>query len=606
MHSSSGARGRRPRGERRTPGTIDRQALRNWQQASAVKLRKHRQEERLASRRNRSSSQATVTTPGSLPSTDTTVLRGSLETLLLNDNNNATTAEATLTTLHQALTTTGPNGLAVLRELVQTEPEKARRLVQGLLHQVGAQPNGTALHILAILSLPDASPVAGESDAYYGNAAANLRYSDLLLESFHVLLPLWKRDWSSPTWNDLVGQAVAQDATAWSRRLLYDSQVWSSLVAHLPATSYVCAAILQNDTQHYGSFFLEHLTPARLAMLLQQTAASTDTSANRTSLIAETAWMIEGVARREASAVQSLVDASQSNLLDVIVHALCESPPTVQLPLVRAIGHMAVTQDGQYVPRLLSHTGFINAMASLLGNNKNNPPTTPAVLGEALSTLSCLWCDSGRSNHPATTIALASWLVPVTDLVLQSSFTIQGQALRALAVGLGPPPGLPPGTTTETALWTDPYTLPYVLKEYVYQVQPDRLRHLLQVLLDVLGRPDADVHLWALQVLSVLLQHTTTTRDYWLDLPDSLDRLEGFLLGHQYASEAVAERAADLLDDYFDDVMGGSDEEADSNWPADSMRLPPTPPVLAVLTPPAGRGRGRVLPAWMVQQQQKP
>lgn len=201
-----------------------------------------------------------------------------------------------------------------------------------------------------------------------------------------------------------MGQLIAQNATSWTAALLKSDdqnqfpRTIQALVHALPQTSHVCAALLQYDTAHYGSFYTPHLTNAKVIQLL--------TCTNNHTLQTEAAWMVEGLARREIQTVHHFVQDTTNGLLHHMIAILNnhnQTPPTVQLPLWRAMGHLAVADEGTLLPKLLQTTGLVQAGTHML---QQPHTTTTAVLSEALATIACLLCDAGIPNHPSTTIAM--------------------------------------------------------------------------------------------------------------------------------------------------------------------------------------------------------
>lgn len=595
---------------------LDRQTIRAGRAASAVRLRKQKQEERLALRRNVSKGNANSSASTSAAAIDKPSWEAAVQALVNSNHNNtnklSSSGEDPLVTLSRA----GSAAHSLWQQMIAQDTEKSCQVIEAIVHRLNnndsaAQSTAAALSLLIVLASPEASPLSS-ADNYYG--AAPLCWGDLFLDASAVLIDLWNRNLQSTTWSALVGMLVAQDATAWTPRVL---DLWPRLVQALPQTLHACAALIFYDNTAWGRFFLQHLAPSQLAHMLQlppATGGDNNNNFDDDTALVETAWMVEGLSRREPAAVQALLQETTlvTNMVSLLLLPTSSSP-RVQLPLWRAIGNFAVSNQGQYVTALLEsqQPALLQAGVQVL---TSGAATTTTVRVEALSTMACLLVDAGSPQHPSTTIALPAWLSHLLQTLVTSTFDVQRQALSTLTLTLGPPPVAASANNNNTDVppipWSqEPFTLPTILSQYIIQQgQGAALRQLLQVLLDILHRPDADAHGHALHLLYILFQHAATpARTAWLELDDALHCLEEFLVKSN-VSERVADLAARILDDFFASVRhdgdDGDDDDGDQHHEEEagntfSFGTPPSQP----RSPPAGRGRGRVLPAWMVQRQ---
>ena len=581
---------------------LDRQTIRAGRAASAVRLRKQKQEERLALRRNVSKGNAYSSASTSAAVIDKPAWEAAVQALVNSNHNNtnklSSSGEDPLVTLSRA----GNAAHSLWQQMIAQDTEKSCQVIEAIVHRLNnntAQSTAAALSLLIVLASPEASPLSS-ADNYYG--AAPLCWGDLFLDASAVLIDLWNRNLQSTTWSALVGMLVAQDATAWTPRVL---DLWPRLVQALPQTLHACAALIFYDNTAWGRFFLEHLAPSQLAHMLQRplaTGGDNDTNNNNfdddTALV-ETAWMIEGLSRREPAAVQALLQETTlvTNMVSLLLLPTSSSP-RVQLPLWRAIGNFAVSNQGQYVTALLEsqQPALLQAGVQVL---TSGAATTTTVRVEALSTMACLLVDAGSPQHPSTTIALPAWLSHLLQTLVTSTFDVQRQALLTLALTLGPPPVAASAHNNNNDLapipWSqEPSTLPNILSQYIIQQgQGAALRQLLQVLLDILHRPDADSHGHALHLLYILFQHATEARTAWLELDDALHFLEEFLVKSN-VSERVADLAARILDEFFANVRHDDDGDGDQRHEVEagnpfSFGTSPSQP----RSPPAGRATHR-------------
>ena len=565
----------------RKAGLLDRATFRRAQNEYTVRLRKQKKEERLAARRQLGN----LTATGAV-ARDTTTLQHTLQALCA-ESFDQNQFEHQLPLLLNELTETGSASVSLLSQLLENHPESAKRLVERLLPYLTKTELGeVALRILAVLSSPEASPSSASNENYYG--AASPRWADFLIAHSEEIVHLWReKHIGNSTWSAWISDLVAQDATVWSSWILRDDDrnLWPRLVHALPQTLPVCAAVLYYDASKYGMSFLRDLTALQLAQLLASTALD---SVQRT----EVAWMVEGLARREPLAVRALLD-SEAGLIAAITSRLLQSDvlPAVLLPLWRALGHFAVANNGSFVQDLLSHQSVIHAGVMLLQQARNIPTT---VVVEGLDTLACLLFDVGTANHLSTTIAAPAWVPRLANLVSSTAvYDIQCHAWQAMSVALCPPPNC-----ENTFVESQVHEL--VTKD------PHALRSLLQALHDVVTRPDLHVQKAALDVLEQLLhQSCSPVLLLWIEIDGGKDGT--VTLGHLSVNGAdvVAEQAGRLLDMYFDE---DENEDVAATFSFDIPAGQSPTQAFSAMSPPQipqigqGRGRGRVLPAWMSKQ----
>jgi hypothetical protein len=328
--------------------------------------------------------------------------------------------------------------------------------------------------------------------------------------------------------------------------------------------------------------FLEYLRPAQLAQLL---SSSSFDDLQRS----EVAWMVEGLSRREGRSVETLLKP-EFGLVDAILSLLIQAnvSPQISLPLWRALGNAAVAEDGKYVPVLLQSSLLLQAGTMILQEHYGG---TTSVLVEGLDTLSSLLFDAGVINHPST-IAARAWLPHFPQVLHSSIHEIQRHAWQTVSVALKTPPGNEHRGAE--------------LELQVYLARDSRaLRVLLQALHLATTRPDVDMQLAALDVLEGFLnssQHSETY-SHWMEIDSGDETLQRLSL---QGTGPVAERAGYILEMHFDDEDSEDDVPPDSSAEPFSFGTSTKTPGLAAsgsaLSIPVGRGRGRVIPAWMSKQ----
>jgi hypothetical protein len=640
---------------------LDRASVRLSHNQRSVRLRKQKQEERLAARRqigsynddpprhpdnvNGDDGTTRVTSAWNRNREATTLTAAvaaaaAAAASTANDNNSiAATDAATATSVTQCLQTLSgaqpleqalpaastliangarPAGLSVLRLFVEEHSPQAKIVVEKMLASLSVvqtladphatQAQGTAFRILAILTSPEASPEPDETTSYYGTPPP--RWDDFLIPHVDHILQLWRtRYMDDPSWSAWISALMARNVAPWTSGIVRNDN-WPPMVHALPRTLPACAAMTYYDTSQYGMWFLQHLLPQHVAELLKM-----DTALDATQRT-EVAWMLEGLARREGRAVEALLEPT-AGLLPAVLKWLVgpplppistttatvprpppAAPPSVQLPLWRMLGHCAVASDGALVHHLLSQEEVIQAGVTLL--QQSTTTFSKTVLVEGLETLSCLLFDAGTIHHPSTTIAAPAWLPHLAHLLPTTAHEVQLHAWQAMAVALRPPVGHE-NAHSESMLQQ--------LIVSTNTVPQGGLRTLLQALLDAMRRPDTDLQRATLDVLQMLLRRTPSTHGVWIEIDRGDQVLHGLSLN---GVGSVAELAADIVDEFFD-----QDDDDDSDFDGATMNSNRhqsefsfgVPAFGAAVTavdtaPPAGqgRGRGRGTPAWMSQQ----
>ena len=316
------------------------------------------------------------------------------------------------------------------------------------------------------------------------------------------------------------------------------------------------------------------------------------------------------------------------------------------LPLIRTLGNIATCCDGYYVPTLLSiseGTGSSNAIpsSSLLCQaivswmQIIDGPSFPssdlqAIAIEVTWMTGTLLCDVGYANHPSTTVACPMILIPLCQTLVHARTSLEWK--RHLLWNLWNALSQPP---EKDGMEEEEDTRPIrdeILKQ-VYQISQIRY-----TLVQSLNSSDVDVIHVSLKILDAMHRRLVADRQeshQWTVLQhfqevDCLNALEGVCdsasAAYSYGAgrswedsnlgmEACAELSAELIDDFYQDDLEeegsgeldgvGGGTAVDTNGQV-VFRFGPvpsiagaTPAAQAPMNPSLGRGRGRVVPAWM-------
>ncbi|KAL7580766.1 hypothetical protein ACA910_001047 [Epithemia clementina (nom. ined.)] len=655
--SSSSSKQQHPKISMRGQGNAEdlRRSLLRRRQQEDVQLRKQRKEERLQARRFRGSHDddhndddrglaAAVTfvatsakTPMGFGSTERT-LKEALETFIVSFRgviHSNQHYKHLLERLHQTISScNGTETSSALEEFARDEPDKTEAVISALsqmlahlLQHSGDEETLLLLHniLLSITASTTQTLTAtankegggGDDDNYYG--LAPLRWSDQIVKEATLLRTLLS-SLHRPVVSNILGNLV-QDAGASALQHVWPA--WSTIVTHLPATSYLCAAMAQKDNTRFASHFMQDLTTTVLTSLLQSSEEPQQEQHPEleASTVVDAAWILEGLSRREDAAVKVLCgnEVLMQNLASLLEEHTTKPNASFLFPTLKAIGNMAVACDGTFVPALL--TKFAEPLTQILEKG---------IVLEGVKTAAFFLFDAGLPRHSSTVLALPLFSPSLIRMIVLGSFEWKREAVVALELALADPPCIPQSqdhgslvvSKQEEAL-DDPTWV-------IWNVVPDSDKDsFLLALLDISTLPDLIASLSSIRVLDRFLRAISFC-------PSSLafnhektviDRLHSILaIGSndpQYAAvNDRAEIALDLLDDFFEKEEEDEDFAAETNTP-----LVPAPliaangtfafgvsPVAAAAVaaapdpvdhPMMGRGRGRLIPAWMSSQQQQ-
>jgi hypothetical protein len=416
---------------------------------------------------------------------------------------------------------------------------------------------------------------------------------------------------------------------------------WAILVRYLPHSSYCCATILRQDQIHYGMDFLQELHPQIIAKLLS--LETDDTNIDSTSTVVEAAWMVEGLSRREDAAVDCLLqqDSSDPSLIACLIRRLQylittkNSDSEFWFPALNSICNMTTSCEGRYVEFFLQYPGFVSIINHLL--ECQNPFLLPAVVSVANGLL----IDAGWPGHASTEIAAPNFLPRLVSILVakQGRWEWKRDTIHAIvnAVIHAPPPSSSQSMTFTHSTPTKNsvnVTLQTLLETWVWNIleQTETLEtnskqqeQFLEVLLDMLTKShnDPDVVWPTLQLLDRILRSIPSSRPVFQRVGGVRVLEEGVIS----FSGPSSHLAAALLDD--DELLGleSDDPIVENNLVASPLVVnnqfvfgssaSPNPPfprngqafsteTMSIRNISAnGRGRGRVIPAWMQQQQQQ-
>ena len=653
-------------------------------QANTVAIRKQRKEERLWKRRQGETTSATTTTTATAEkATLTTATNKPVEPLSADllyqlaqqycqephpeklvalQKHMAHKQSETHTFLDQLL----HNRISKCRLLVQLIAQQIHTLVTAPQHDnyntatLGTDPQNQ-LGAAPFLILLDISSHDRSSDKNYNNNNNNNkdqeesyygrpppRWCDILLETtnlvpqlIHYLIAIpspstssTKNEDDSTNINIVITETIAniignllQDAP--SQTLPQVLPVWDPLVQKLPSTAYLCAAAVRQDGHHYGTDFLQALTPHVVAKLLHTNPY-------------DAVWILEGLSKREEAAIdilcsstdllaafaQSLEKHIYTNDKQFLVPALkamanfCGSARHVisflslQLPPTADPNNTMDTESSQSVS---SVNGFIPLVAAILDNGQ---------IVDVLPVVSALVSESGIPNHPATMIAFPVLVPRLIQLVCsdQAVFYWKREAVWAMNEALcdystnddnaSNSNSGNSNTRNNVKSTLETLALTFFWNEHL-PVPRDRF---LEALADLLMGPDLDATTAVMHLLDKLLRMVPASRSEFETAAAGVHCLEQICVRGSSSGdwEVAANLAANLLDDFFDTeedddiAMQGfyfGANEAGQNQVSFGMQQQhqrgdfdfsqsgfstPAPTGTS-----RGRGRGMTLPAWM-------
>ena len=587
-----------------------RRSLVRRRMQEGVQIRKQRKEERLQARRFGGQSSTSFSSEGFDGSSNdvSSRLKQALETY------STSSGEQThLELIRRSLSNCEFQASVTLEQFLADQPDKSKTIITLLTHTLRNQnPSNDGQHqetficvcqiLLAIsgcLTRRDTASAQQSDDNYYGRPP--MRWSDLMLEE-SMLLPALLSFVHHPVVPNILGNIV-QDAGSSAVHHIWPS--WSAIVSQLPTTSYLCAAMAQKDNTSFASYFMENLTTQVLTSLLQQRESD--------STFVDAAWILEGVSRREDAAVKLLCqDEALMHALAALMmeHTTASNAPFL-FPAVKAVGNMAVACDGTFIPLLLSV--FSQHLTRILENG---------ILLEGVKTASCFLVDAGLRHHASTHVGIPAFVPSLIRMVVVGTLDWKREAVIALELALADPPlhaSVDDQLNDTTSI--------------IWNMLPDDKNTFLMALLEISMVPDMSASLSAVRVLDRFLRSIPNSPAALAaeHEPTVVDRLHTILAvgsnNPQFAAvNDRAEIALDLLDDFFErddedeeDEYGATESGSPALAPDGTFTfgVPETRPKIGGQqqlqplernSPPRsmGRGRGRVVPSWMSQQQQQP
>jgi len=510
----------------------------------------------------------------------------------------------------------------VLERLSTEHAEKARQfacllsqLLRQATHANDAKTTGLLCEILlSVSSSQKFSPAA--DDDYYGYTP--LRWSDLLLE--HQVVPTLLKELEPSSLTSCVGGAVqigvvsnilgnlVQDAGAAAVTQILPS--WSTLVvANLPATSYLCAAMAQKDGTSLAMALVQPMsTPQLVAMLGNEHTLQNEAIATNAQV--DVSWFLEGVTRREDEAVYTI--CRDQVLLQALKKAfeveIKRSNIAFLFPACKTLGNIAVACGGSFVPYLLDFFG--PPLLALLQQGQ--------VL-EVVPTVATLLCDAGVPEHASTTVGITQFVPALWHILVatHATFEWKREVMRALDVAfLEPSSHHPTDTFDATALiWRT-------------TTSDDQQRiAIFDSMIELIQSPDSTACLSALIIFDALIRKIPSAVDNFIQdtsgVADVLNEICNRSNDSGSGDSRLAELSAELLDDYFEADNSDHDDENDggcfasTTTPEGTFAFGSIAPQqqqqqvafqfgqpLTASSPPSGigrgRGRGRLTPAWMV------
>ena len=367
-------------------------------------------------------------------------------------------------------------------------------------------------------------------------------------------------------------------------------------------------------------------------------------------------WLVCLITGKEDEAVEFLFsESTASNLfcaslattLAKISNALCSSDSDVAelalrnaVPCVRVVGNIAASCEGKYVSNLLAGYNGIDPLATsvtrIIQVGTQRGRDYGIVAAEACWAAGTLLVDAGTTNHPST--ASCEVLVPALCDILTSGSTkieLKREAASALCNAVAAPP--PPSSSMEQVTSTrddSQSTRDRIL------IRISNTKRIVQSLTSLLICFDADAVYSSLVLVDLILRRVACktlsmqvkTLFEEANIVDALETIcdrasatasygnSGVWRGSGSTEEKCAELAADLIDDIFgeddniDDVTevvvpqtGGpsfvfgasqAPEAFDFGLSAANNSGDSREPMGRGL----GRGRGKVIPSWMQQE----
>jgi hypothetical protein len=387
---------------------------------------------------------------------------------------------------------------------------------------------------------------------------------------------------------------------------------WSILLQKLPVSCYCCACIVRVDTVHLGMDFLRPSIPGGGVNVVETMAALflLDTCCT------EAAWMVEGLTRREAEAVlvMCFLDGTAAiqpsslllrliermhyhaeRLLDIsgsISVSDLDVSKAFLVPSLRAMGNIAFALKS--LRRILQLQPLLVQMMDWLLENPS------AVMVDVIHTSWNLLIADGLDANAFMDVFVSHFLPRLTRILTDEQSRIEWRRESALCIVDVVIDNCPDRSISQS-----------MLNDFIGN-QPLNKEKLIHALVEMTQGPDADGVLASMKLLDRLLRTRQDSHEFFSGANgvEVLDRIcSSTETQEDYATQ---ELAANLMDDYFDGTEENESDPIDTTRSFNSFsrenagvsngswHLSAT---AQQHSHPNGRGRGRVLPAWVVQEQ---
>ncbi len=367
---------------------------------------------------------------------------------------------------------------------------------------------------------------------------------------------------------------------------------------------------------------------------------STLTRSNEWDVRKELYWLLAFLTAKEDEIIEHIVNEEViyllSRHLDYVTNVIIEKRDRGSIfqsviPLIRILGNLSTAAGGKYIPGVIAVDGnaIIKSLAKWLQVYKPCGETI-TIANEATWVIGALLCDVGYPDHPSTTIACPILLPALCNVLASGTFTLEWkrEVLNAIWNALAAPPGSNGDDTLKTRdeLLLSIYKTKGMIRALVGLctcMDVDAIRPAVNII-DAfhrrMGRHDENVarvleEAECLHALEHICDAASSSASYSRGKDWSHD-------GHSGGMDYCADMAANLIDDFYDGdeeevnwELGGSRSSAEFEFGVqgpnptfsfgeshnsqdsfDGRRSPARPPTLG-----RGRGRGRVQPAWMLQ-----
>mmetsp|Transcript_14882 Transcript_14882/g.22723 ORF Transcript_14882/g.22723 Transcript_14882/m.22723 type:complete len:666 (+) Transcript_14882:196-2193(+) len=420
--------------------------------------------------------------------------------------------------------------------------------------------------------------------------------------------------------------------------------------------SWVLSNLARGEKSSCNHYWGEaRLSPTLIANLLMSpekltVAGTTASSVTWWDVAQEVMWIVAFLTAKEDSSIRILCQTQQQSVsfssqdpvlaleavacrTDRAIRVLSlegklETPESkaafrILIPCIRAIGNVASGCDGAYIePLLLAHSKSVAESLKALVEMGSWPcarhhSDVGTVACEGAWAARTLLCDAGLTKHISTEVALPVLLPSLCTCITSAnaSLELKREALSALWAAVA----APPRDNDMGSAWATRETR----NEFLRQIVETPL--IMRSLVDLIRSVDSDVALLALQLFDAMVRNTQDEGDIKREFEenDGVNALEhvcdiatsrnhyGSGCDWQGESNPSADIAADLIDDFFD----GDDDEIEMSdtapsYTAASFTFGMNSEVkgsslynqsASTTISPMGRGRGKILPAWMQQ-----